>query len=318
MNVLITGISGFAGSHLADYVLKNTKAKLFGTIRPGKRNSDLDSRLSIDALFPCDIKDFQSVCTVVGKAKPDIIFHLAGQSSVFTSHEQSIGTFEVNVIGTVNLVEATKACGIHPRILIVSSGEVYGGAEDSSAPPTEGSVLRPQNLYAASKVAVDYIAKTYKTSEQLDIVIARPFNHIGPRQSTSFVCASLARQFALIKKKKAEPVLKVGNTSPKRNFTDVRDIVRAYWLLGGIPNDRFFIFNICSEQIFSIGHIITMFEEISDTKVRSEADPDKVRSNDIQLVTGSNELLKKHTHWQPAYSMRQTLIDLFEYWMEKT
>ena len=190
--------------------------------------------------------------------------------------------------------------------------------EGSTHPPSEIASLKPANLYAASKVAIDYIAQTYKMSEGLDIVIARPFNHIGPRQRPTFVCASLARQFALIKRNKMEPVIKTGNTKPRRDFTDVRDVVKAYWSLGEFPNDRYFIFNICSGNVFSVEDIITMFEEISGVRVRREVDQDRIRKNDIQLVTGNNELLTKLTGWQPAYSMRRTLTDLFEYWMETT
>ncbi len=316
MKVLITGIGGFAGSHLADHILSNNFAETIGILRDGEKNDNIVSHEKEIRLYECNIVDFQSIFEVLKKVKPDIIFHLAGQAFVPSSFEHTADTFKVNVIGSINIFEAVKAAEIAPRIVVVTSGEIYGETAGLPKPHSEQSIPHPVNPYAASKTSIDYIAQTYKTYEGLNIVIARPFNHTGPRQRPSFVCPSLARQIGAIHASGGEPVLHVGNIKPRRDFTDVRDVARAYWLLGNVTNDHDFIFNVCSEHVFSIEEIIGIYESVSGMKFRLDVESKRLRGYDIQLLAGSNALLQKATGWRPEIPMEKTLKDLLATWLE--
>jgi len=317
MKVLITGIGGFAGSHLAEYVLDQGVAEVAGIIRDAEKNENIRSREKNIDLHECDVVDFQSVFGVLKEVKPDIIFHLAGQAFVPSSFEHTAETFKVNVIAPINIFEAVKAADIAPRIVVVTSGEVYGETAGLPAVHTERSIPHPVNPYAASKTSIDYIAQTYKTYEGLNIVIARPFNHTGPRQKPSFVCSSLARQISLIRKNNAPPVIQIGSIKPRRDFTDVRDVVRAYWLLGAVPNGKEFMYNVCSGKIFSIEEIIRLYEAITGITFELHVEQKRLRGYDIQLLAGSNELLRSATGWQPEIPMERTLKDILATWMEK-
>ncbi|HTR80582.1 MAG TPA: GDP-mannose 4,6-dehydratase [Bacteroidota bacterium] len=313
MKVLITGIGGFAGSHLTDLLSKDARYELFGILRDGEKSDNIRAHEKSVHLYECDIVDFQSIFKVLKEIKPDIIFHLAGQAFVPSSFEHTAETFKVNVIGSINIFEGVKAAEISPRIVIVTSGEVYGETAGLPAVHTEQSVLHPVNPYAASKTSIDYIAQTYKTFEGLNIVIARSFNHTGPRQRPSFVCSSLARQISIIQKTHAVPEIHIGSTTPRRDFTDVRDVVRAYALLGTVSNIEHFIYNICSGNIFSIEEVIRLYESITGLKFKLQVEQKRLRGYDIQLLAGNNELLRTATGWRPEIPMKQTLKDLLEY-----
>jgi GDP-4-dehydro-6-deoxy-D-mannose reductase len=313
--ILITGIGGFAGSHLAEFLFQQyPQMMLHGILRDAEKTENIRSFADRVQLHVCDIVDFQSVFTVMKEVKPDIIFHLAGQAFVPSSFERTAETFSINVIGAINIFEAVKACDIAPRILITTSGEIYGETEGLPL-HTEATVPRPVNPYAASKTSIDYIAQTYKSYEGLDIIIARPFNHTGPRQKPSFVCSSLARQIAANIRQKKEPILHVGNIKARRDFTDVRDVVRGYWMASQTHDKNDFVFNICSENIFSIEEIIHMFEEIIGKNFSLDIDQKRLRGHDLQLLAGTADLLREKTGWQPAIPFRQTLTDLLAYWM---
>ncbi len=315
--ILITGVGGFAGSHLAEFLLQqHPQCALHGILRDAEKTENIRSFADRIQLHKCDIVDFQSVFTVLKEVKPDVIFHLAGQAFVPSSFERTAETFSINVIGAINIFEAVKACDITPRILITTSGEIYGDA-DGLPLHTEATVPRPVNPYAASKTSIDYIAQTYRSFEGLDIIIARPFNHTGPRQKPSFVCSSLARQIAVNIKQKKEPVLHVGNIKARRDFTDVRDVVRGYWMISQTHDEKHFIFNVCSGNIFSIEEIIHLYEEISGIKFSLDVEPKRLRGYDIQLLAGKADLLREETGWQSTIPFRQTLADLLAYWMEK-
>jgi GDP-4-dehydro-6-deoxy-D-mannose reductase len=317
MKILITGIGGFAGSHLADYIAQTHTAELYGIIRDIEKTENLKSLIPSVSLFQCDITEFQSVFKVIKEIKPDIIFHAAGQAFVPSSFEFTADTFKVNVIGTINIFEAVKACEINPRIVVVTSGEVYGETFGLPALHSEQSVPRPVNPYAASKTSVDYIAQTYKNYEGLNIVIARPFNHTGPRQKPNFVCSSLARQITTLVKNNSPLVLKVGNIKARRDFTDVRDIVRGYWMLSQIDNRTNFIFNLCSGSIYSIEEIIGMYEAIVGKQFELFVDSKRLRGYDIQLLAGNHSAITNSVGWKPQITFQQTLTDLYDFWMKK-
>ena len=317
MKVLVTGIGGFAGSYLADYILHNTNAKLFGILRDLEKDDNIREHNGSIELSTCEISDFQSVFKVVKEIKPDIIFHVAGQAFVPSSFENAADTFKTNVIGTINIFEAVKACEIAPRIVVVTSGEVYGETFGLPALHTEQSIPQPVNPYAASKTSVDYIAQTYKKYEGLNIVIARPFNHTGPRQKPNFVCSSLAKQIVGIQKANAPKILRVGNIKARRDFTDVRDIVRGYWMLSQIDNRTNFIFNLCSGHIYSIEQIIKLYEEIIGVTFELNVEPKRLRGYDIQLLAGSANAINHSVGWKAEIPLKQTLTELLDYWTNK-
>lgn len=317
MKVLITGIGGFAGSHLADYVLSNTSAQVYGILRDLEKADNIRQHNGKISLSHCEIGDFQPVFKVIKEIKPDIIFHVAGQAFVPSSFEFAAETFKTNVIGTINIFEAVKACEINPRIVVVTSGEVYGETFGLPQLHSEQSIPQPVNPYAASKTSVDYIAQTYKKYEGLNIVVARPFNHTGPRQKPNFVCSSLAKQIVTMKQSNAAKILKVGNIKARRDFTDVRDIVRGYWMLSQIDNKTNYIFNICSGNIFSIEEIISLYQEISGLKFELNVESKRLRGYDIQLLAGNHSAITHSVGWKPEIPFKQTLTDLLHYWNEK-
>ncbi|MBW7887804.1 MAG: GDP-mannose 4,6-dehydratase [Bacteroidetes bacterium] len=317
MKILITGIGGFAGSHLADYVVSHQQHHIYGIMHDVEKIDNLSHLKNKINLFQCDISEFQPVFKTIKETNPDIIFHLAGQAFVPSSFEFAAETFRTNVIGTINIFEAVKACEINPRIVVVTSGEVYGETFGLPALHTEQSIPQPVNPYAASKTSVDYIAQTYKKFEGLNIVIARPFNHTGPRQKPNFVCSSLAKQIIEIEKQKSQPMLRVGNIKARRDFTDVRDIVRGYWMLSQIENKSNFIFNLCSGRIFSIEEIIHSYQEITGKQFTLNVEPKRLRGYDIQLLAGNASAINHSVGWKPEIPFTQTLHDILEYWRTK-
>lgn len=317
MKVLITGIGGFAGSHLADFVATQPNVELFGILRDSEKDDNLRQLNGRIELSTCDIADFQSIFKVIKESKPDIIFHVAGQAFVPSSFEHAAETFKTNVIGTINIFEAVKASEINPRIVVVTSGEVYGETFGLPALHTEQSIPQPVNPYAASKTSVDYVAQTYKKYEGLNIVIARPFNHTGPRQRPNFVCSSLAKQIVTILKTDAPKILRVGNIKARRDFTDVRDIARGYWMLSQIDNKHNYIFNLCSGRIFAIEDIIALYQDITGEQFELNVEPKRLRGYDIQLLAGNASAINHSVGWKAEIPFQQTLIDLLHYWKHK-
>lgn len=315
--VLITGIGGFAGSHLADHIAATSDAEIHGILRDVEKDDNLRQCRDRLQLSTCEITDFQSVFKVIKDIKPDVILHVAGQAFVPSSFEHAADTFKTNVIGTINIFEAVKASEIAPRIIVVTSGEVYGETFGLPSLHTEHSIPQPVNPYAASKTSVDYIAQTYKKYEGLNIVIARPFNHTGPRQKPNFVCSSLAKQIVSIERSKGPWTLRVGNIKARRDFTDVRDIARGYWMLTQIDNKNNYIFNLCSGSIFSIEEIIRTYESLLGVEFDLQVEPKRLRGYDIQLLAGNANAIRHSVGWTPQIPFRQTLSDLLEYWRQK-
>ncbi len=311
MKILITGIAGFAGSHLTDYILATQHSELSGIVRDSRDCKNIADHASSIRLHEGDITNLDFLLKTVGDLKPDIIFHLAAQAHIPSGQTLASETFKVNTLGTVNLLESVKLKSPDSKVLIVSSGAIYGEVFDERRLPTEQSPFHPQDLYTAGKAACDHIAQAYKRSFDLNVFIARPFNHTGPRQDPSYVCSSIAKQFAEIKKKTRPTRLRLGNVDARRDFSDVRDVVRAYWLI--TQQSQHSIFNVCSGTIVSIRQIIGMLEEISGIDVELETDKNHLRKSDINLIAGNCDLLKSATSWRPKFSMTQTLTDLYHF-----
>ena len=317
MRVLITGITGFAGSHLADYILENhPEVKLYGLIR---WRSPLENILHIRdkiELHQGDLKDIVSLKKCLAEIKPDRIFHLAAQSYVPFSWKCPSETFSINALGQINLFEAVLSLNLSPRIQVAGTSEEYGLVNPDEIPMKETNPLRPLSPYAVSKVAQDLMAWQYYKSYGLRTVRTRGFNHTGPRRGEVFICSNFAKQIAEIEKGKKEPVIYVGNLEAKRDFTDVRDTVRGYWLCleKGKDGD---VYNVGTGKPYSMKEILDILLSMSKVKVKTELDPARLRPSDVPVLFSDCTKLKELTGWEPKIPFKQTLQDLLEYWREK-
>ncbi len=317
MRVLITGITGFAGSHLAEYILENQQGvEVFGTVRWRSRMDNilhLQNRLK---LIEADIKDIVSLKKALAESKPDRIFHLAAQSYVPFSWKSPTETFLINVIGQINLFEAILSLGLNPRIQVAGSSEEYGFVYPGEIPMKESNPLRPLSPYAVSKVAQDLLGYQYHKSYGMRIVRTRGFNHTGPRRGEVFICSNFAKQIAEVEKGKREPVVHVGNLEARRDFTDVRDIVKAYWLCLEKGEDGE-VYNIGSGKNHSMREILDILLSLSKINVRVEVDPQRLRPSDVPILLSDSTKFMALTDWKPEIPLEKSLRDLLDYWRER-
>ncbi len=320
MRVLITGIEGFVGSHLAEFLLTIPGLEIHGIVLNRSQTRNIDYVKSSLHLHEVNVCEMNTVQSLVADILPDRIVHLAGQAFVPTSLEDPSSTFQANISGGISILEAARKVVRNnpqgPAVLIVSTGEVYGKVPQDKQPITEGSPLNPNNPYAASKASIDLIAQQYKESFGVNVSVVRPFNHAGPRQSPVFVCSDFGKQFAEIAAGKRTPIMHVGDTEARRDFTDVRDVVRAYWLLFEQKSIHT-VFNVCSGRSVQIGEVLTMFQEISGVRVEVQSEQQRLRAYDVRLVVGNCDRLKNATGWAPAIPFRQTLQDVYTYWCDQ-
>ncbi|MBI4091598.1 MAG: GDP-mannose 4,6-dehydratase [Candidatus Levybacteria bacterium] len=315
--VLITGITGFVGSHLADYLLADTKYKIFGLKRVNSSLRNISHILGKIILINGDLIDQTSLVRVLKISKPDYIYHLGALSWVTPSWDMPAAYMQVNAIGTINLFEALRITGLKPRILISCTPEEYGDVPKNLIPITEETRLEPVNLYAASKVAQDAICQAYQASYGFEIIRTRAFNHEGPRRDILGALASFAYQIAQIERGLQEAIIKVGNLEAKRNFTDVCDMVRAYHLAmeKGIPGE---LYLIGSDQIYTIGQCLKMLISLSTSKkkIRYKVVKERVRPTELHLLIGKFDKFKKRTRWKPKIPFRETMKSILDYWRE--
>lgn len=316
MKVLITGIAGFVGSHLAEFALNRKDARVFGIDRKSCNKENIKSILNKVTLHECDITNYDSVRKIVKTIKPDKIFHLAGQSFVPLSWEKPQETFAANINGQLNIFKAVIEAKINPYIQIACSSEEYGIVAKNEIPIKETNPLRPLSPYAVSKIAQDYLGYQYHISHKLNTIRTRAFIHIGFRQNESFAASSFAKQIAMIEKGLQKPVILAGNLNAVRDFTDVRDIVRAYWLSleRCEPGE---VYNICSGKGYRIKDVLDILLSLSKTKIKVKQDPKRMRPSDIPVVIGDNTKFVKKTKWNPKINIEQTLCDLLNYWRGK-
>jgi GDP-4-dehydro-6-deoxy-D-mannose reductase len=308
--VLITGATGFVGQHLTNYLASLNQFEIYGTTQ-SSQSSLAKGKARLEMV---DLLDFDSVSSMIDKIKPDLIYHLAAHTSPAESFDNPTPVVLGNIEMQMNLQNAIrKADLIDSRILIVSSGEVYGLIKNEDLPINEDTPFQPANPYAVSKVAQDFLGLQYYLSYKMDIVRVRPFNHTGPGQPTGFAIPSFAKQIALIEKGEQEPVIKVGNLFSARDFTDVRDIVRGYALLmdKGQNGD---VYNIGSGKSISIKNMLDMLLSFSTTKVEVVEDRGKVRPFDTPNIYSDYSKLNTLTGWTPEIPIEQTLKDTLDYW----
>jgi len=315
MKALITGITGFAGSHLAEFLLADGH-EVFGTRRVRSPMDNVSAIADKLTLIDCELSDASAVRDALKAAQPDLIFHLAAQSFVPASWVYPGFTLFNNIGAQLNIFEAVRELELDARILVACSSEEYGRAEEKDLPLTEDSPLRPLSPYGVSKVAQDLLAYQYHESYGLKTIRTRAFNHTGPRRGDVFVTSNFARQIAEIELGKRKPVVQVGNLSAQRDFTDVRDVVRAYFLActQGEPGE---VYNICSGKSVTIKEILDILVELAQCDVEVEVDPARMRPSDVQLLKGDASKLADATGWQPTIELRQTLANLLEYWRER-
>lgn len=319
MRVLITGITGFAGSHLAELLLgEYPNVDVFGTLRWRSRTENIRDIRDKIQMLECDLRDTTSVKELIDKVRPDRIFHLAAQSFVPSSWNAPAESLTTNILGQLNVFEAVRAVGIDPWIQIACSSEEYGLVHEDELPIRETNPLRPLSPYAVSKVGQDYLGYQYYESFGMKVVRTRGFNHDGPRRGDVFVSSNFAKQLVDIEKGNADPVIHVGNLDARRDFTDVRDIVRGYWaaLDGGCkPGEAY---NLCSEKDYKIKDVLDLLIEIAGVDVSIQEDPERLRPSDVPVLLGDASKFRDATGWKPTIAYEQTLSDMVDYWRAET
>tara|TARA_R110000851_G_scaffold333049_2_gene510898 strand:+ start:7600 stop:8607 length:1008 start_codon:yes stop_codon:yes gene_type:complete len=323
-NVLITGFTGMVGSHLADFLLDNTDWNIFGLMRWNDKTDN------VEHLFPRvnkkervfieygDINDLSSLLHVFGKVKPDYVFHLAAQSYPKTSFESPLDTLETNILGTAKVLDAIRKLNLNPIIHVCASSEVFGRVPKELLPIHEDVTFHPASPYAISKVGTDLVGRFYAEAYGLTVMTTRMFTHTGPRRGDVFAESTFAKQIALIEAGLQEPVIKVGNLNSLRTWSDVRDAVRAYYMLVTEKPIAGEYYNIGGSYTCSVGEMLEYLISLSTVKdIKVETDPERLRPIDADLQIPDTRKFKNHTGWEPEINFGTTMLDLLNYWREE-
>ena len=310
MRVFITGATGFAGSHLVERLLAGGH-EVLALVHAATSHQGLPDHPRLRPVAG-DLLDPAALAEAVQDARPDLIFHLAGQAYPARSWDTPAQTLAINTGGTANVLPAAVAIG-RPRVVVVTSAEIYGELRPDELPLTETSPARPRHPYGVSKLAAGELVRVYWARYGLPVVEARPFNHIGPRQARGFVVPDFAAQLAAIRLGQQPPVMRVGNLSPQRDFTDVRDVAAAYLRLAeaGRPGEAYLI---CSGQPVSVRHLLDTLIELAGVAVDVQTDAARLNPSDTPCLYGSNAKIAADTGWQPAIPLRQSLADALDDW----
>ncbi|HLG14367.1 MAG TPA: GDP-mannose 4,6-dehydratase [Blastocatellia bacterium] len=313
MKVLITGITGMVGSHLAEYILSNhTSAAVHGLIRWRSPLDNIRAVQSRVTLHQAELRDLNSLVALLGKLKPDWIFHLGAQSYVSSSFDAPADTIQTNVIGTTNLLDAIRITGIEPKIHVCSSSEVYGQVTEDEVPIRETNAFRPASPYAVSKVGEDMIALQYFLSYGIKTVRTRMFTHTGPRRGDVFAESAFAKQIAEIEAGSRENPVKVGNLHSVRTIADVRDAARAYWaLMEKCPAGE--VYNIGGVRTMTVGEMFEILASMARCRIEHEVDRALLRPSDVTLQIPDISKFQRATGWEPEISAEKTLKDLLDY-----
>lgn len=306
---MIIGAAGFVGSYLIQY-LKEDGMEVYATKLPHEKIENEDARI-----FDLDILDREAIVSLLFEIRPDYIFHLAAQSSVGLAWKNPGLTIDVNIKGSVNVMDAVRELYYKPRVLLIGSGEEYGHIKPGETPIGEENMIRPGNIYAATKVCQNMIGNIYAQAYDMELMMVRAFNHIGPTQAPMFVVADFCKQVAEIEQGLRKPVMYVGNLEAKRDFTDVRDVVRAYALLikYGMPGETY---NVGSGYAISIREILDDIIALSPCDITVEVDANKLRPVDVPIIAADIAKIKELTGWEPRISLKQTIKETLDYWRD--
>jgi GDP-4-dehydro-6-deoxy-D-mannose reductase len=309
MKILITGINGFVGQHLVRFLITQPEVTVFGLELPKSMHGLADV-----PVYETDLIVPEQVNQTIASIQPDGIFHFAARTNVPESYTQQSATLMTNIIGTVNLLDAVRhSTRSKCRVIVSCSSDQYGRVEPQELPIRESQPFRPLTPYAVSKIGQEMAAYQYYLSYGMQIVRIRAFNHTGPGQKPDFVCPSFANQIAAIERKDQPARILVGNLDPRRDFTDVRDIVTAYWLamIKGEPGE---VYNVCSGRSFSMRDILDKLLALSSVPIDVVPDPNKTRPVDVPVLVGDYTKFKSQTGWEPQIPFDQTLQDLLNYY----
>lgn len=308
MKALVIGGGGFVGPYLVNHLVNDLEYEVTVT-KTEKETLNMDNA----KVRNLDILDIDQIINLLNEEKADYLFHLAAQSSVAYSWKNPTLTVDVNVKGCINLLEAARAVEKKPRILLIGSGEEYGHIKKDECPIIEDNVVRPGNIYAATKACQNMLGKIYSDAYDLDIMMVRAFNHIGPNQTPMFVVADFCKQVADIEKGIQEPVIYVGNLSAKRDFTDVRDVVKAYAKLvkGGKRGETY---NVGTGNAVAIEDILNKIVSMSDKNIEVKIDEKKLRPVDVPIIEPDISKIKSEVGWEPQIPLEQTLLETLEHW----
>ena len=308
---LIIGAAGFVGSYLIDHIQKHCVWSIVVTKMP-------QETMACPGVDICDLDILapEAIERLLEEQRPDYIFHLAAQSSVAVSWKNPGLTVDVNVKGSLNVLDAVRKLDYKPRVLLIGSGEEYGHVRENEVPVQEDNVLRPGNIYAATKACQNMIGAIYAQAYGMDVMMVRAFNHVGPNQSPIFVVADFCKQTAEIEAGLKEPVIKVGNLSARRDFSDVRDVVRAYVELmeKGKAGETY---NVGSGNAVEIRKILDMILSRSKKEIRVEVEPSRMRPVDVPVIEADISKLKACTGWEQKITLEETIQDTLEYWRQK-
>jgi len=313
---LITGINGFAGSYLAELLIKEGH-KIHGTSRKLSNLENISQITKSITLIEADLRDKKMLLAAIEMIRPDYIFHLAAQSFAPASIDNPKETFDINFFGTFNLLDAVKESKLDPIIQIACSSEEYGLVYPNEVPIKETNPLRPLNPYAVSKIGADFLGYQYFKTYGLKVIRTRAFNHEGPRRGEMFATSSFAKQIAMIERGFEKPVLYVGNLTVRRDFTDVRDMVKAYYL-SVIKCELGEVYNVCSGRAIKIEEVLNYLLSISKVRgIKIKKDPKRTRRSELPILLGDNTKFVKVTGWRPEIDFHQTLSDTLNYWRER-
>ena len=313
MRAMVTGVTGFVGGYLVEHLIGSGDV-VVGLSSSGRWPAELEHLARVVRLERYDLTDGEGtqLADLLGRKQPDVVYHLAAQANPQVSLADPRGTWALNLGGTLNLLEAIRASGTRPRVVLVGSGACYGNPGSEQIPVREDCPMRPNSPYAASKGAADLLGIQHFLAHGTDVVIARPFNHAGPRQSASYVLSALARQVAEVEAGKA-PRVEVGNLDVVRDFTDVRDIVRGYRLLAGtgVPGE---IYNLGTGRGTRISEALDTLAALAGRAVEVHVDPARVRPVDQPLLIADPSKIHAATGWEPDFPIEKTLADMLAGW----
>lgn len=312
--ILITGISGFAGSHLAEYLVSQNSSQIFGTYLNDATNANLKNIQDGLTLKQCDLTDFASVKSLIAEVRPDEIYHLAAFPSPADSFKDPSGFMQNNINAELFILEALRGEKLFTtKVLVISSAEIYGSVDAEDLPMDEATSLNPVSPYGVSKIAQDFLGLQYFNAYGMPVIRVRPFGHIGPRLSPQFATSAFAKKIAEIEKGNREPILTVGNLDAKRDITDVRDMVKAYSLMmeKGKAGD---VYNLGSGKAIQTKEILDTLLSFSTAKIEVKTDESLLRPNDIPELRCDNTKMKNLTNWEATISLETSLKDTLEYW----